>query len=247
MSKMNELSQQQVATTSAQPPALPTDVAAELELFRKAARANTKAFLMGSALLFKKGAWLLGSDKTKIPDGTKYIALMNLASEGYLRWNEDKTATHRDVGKIAEGWVLPDKETLPDRDPEKWPIGLNGRKEDPWRRCCYLPLVTLDGETIATFATNTSTGVSAFWKFVERYAWLGRKHLGKFPVIQIEASGYEDKRYGWVDTPSFKIVDWTSRPDVQKLIGEDGGGDSVDVAKAEPPLRDDMDDEIPWL
>ena len=55
------------------------DCLAELERFRQAARAHTKAFLMGSTLLFKKGAWVLGTDKIEIPNGTRYVALMSLA------------------------------------------------------------------------------------------------------------------------------------------------------------------------
>jgi hypothetical protein len=221
---------------------------AEIERVRQAARANTKAFLMGSALLFKKGEWFLGSDKIKVPDGTPYVALMSLASIGYLRWNEDKTASHRDVGKIAEGWKLPDKETLPDRDPEKWPIGLSGKKEDPWRECCYLPLVTPDGETIATFATNTPTGVNAFWRFIDRYSWQARQHPGEDPIIELEAGGYPDRRYGWVDTPGFRIVGWIGRSAAQKLIGGgDGGGDNnAGAAEAAPLLKDDMGDDIPF-
>jgi hypothetical protein len=221
---------------------------AELERFRQAARANTKAFLMGSALLFKKGEWFLGSDKIKVPDGTRYVALMSLASHGYLRWNDDKTASHRDVGKIAEGHMLPDKGALPDRDPEKWHIGLSGKKEDPWRPCCYLPLVSLDGETIATFATNTPTGVNAFWRFIDRYSWLARQHPGEDPIVALEAGGYTDKRYGWVDTPGFKIVGWVGKSAGQALIGGGGGGDDSNdgAAEAAPLLKDEMDDEVPF-
>jgi hypothetical protein len=217
---------------------------AELDRFREAARANAKGFLMGSALLFKKGKWLLGRDKNEIADGTNWIALMNLASNGYLRWNADKTATHRDVGKISEGWVLPDRSTLPDRDPAVWPSALSGKCEDPWKECCYLPLVSPDGETMATFATNTPTGVNAFWRYIERYGWLAHRHPGADPIVALEAGGYNDRRYGWVDTPGFRIVGWVGRAAAQKLIGVDGGDDNN--AAAEPLLKDELSDEIPF-
>jgi hypothetical protein len=37
-----------------------------------------------------------------------------------------------------------------------------------------------------------------------------------FPVVVIGVSGYKHKKYGWVDTPAFKIVGWvpTSEFDV---------------------------------
>jgi len=248
MSRTHEvLSENQIATTS--PATVPAEWLDELERLRRAAAGNVKTFLMGHVLRFRKGDWIAGSEKTAVPDKTRYVALMSLACHGWLRWTEG-TATHVAVGKIAAGHELPKRETLPDRNPEKWPVGLSGKQEDPWRVACYLPLVSLDGETVVTFATSTPTGTSAFWKLVDRYAWLGRKHPGMFPIIEIEASGYNDKRFGWVDTPSFNIVDWTGRPDLPQLADhseDNDSGDSGDgAAVAEPTRANEMDDEIPF-
>jgi hypothetical protein len=239
--------QQEIAITT--PPTVPAELMDEYDRFRQAAAENTKTFLMGHVLKFKKGKWLCGAEKAEIADHTRFVALMNEACHGWLRWNADKTATHRDVGKIAEGWKLPDKDMLPDRDPEQWPIGLSGKKEDPWRTAIYLPLASLDGETVVTFATTTPTGANAFWKLASRYAWLGRKHPGQYPIVEIEASGYTDPRYDWVDVPSFKIIDWVGRPDLPQLTAggtDNGGGDSNTAAAAEPTLQDEMDDAIPF-
>jgi hypothetical protein len=83
----------------------------------------------------------------------------------------------------------------------------------------------------------------AFWKLIDRHAWLGRKHPGQYPIVEIQSSGYEDKRYGWIDTPAFKIVGWAGRPDLQQLGGSNGDGD--DAAEA-ADQHDDMDDEVPF-
>jgi hypothetical protein len=236
--------QQAVVTAPANVPAEWMD---ELERLRLAAAGNIKTFLMGHVLKFVKGKWLAGSEKTPVADHTRYVALMSEACHGWLKW-QDNVAVHVAVGKIASGHTLPDRSTLPDRDPEKWPIALSGKKEDPWHMACYLPLVSLDGNELLTFATSVPTGRNPFWKLIDRYAWLGCKHPGMYPIIEIEASGYPDKRFGWVDTPSFKIVDWTGRPDLPQLAdhSKDGGGSDDNAVATVQSLRTEMDDEIPF-
>jgi hypothetical protein len=221
----------------------PTGHQAELDRFRQAAVRNTRFTLMGQGLRFRKGDWLFGSDKQKIADGTRFTAIMGEARNGWIKWNADKTSTNI-VGKIADGFEPPPLETLDCRDEAQWPIGLDGKKQDPWRPVVYLPLVSMDGEQLLTFTSATKTGRPAFWKLVDRYAWAGRKHPGQYPIIEIQATGYQDKRFGWIDTPSFKIVGWTDRPNVAQLTGDGDGGD--DTAAEATELRDEMEDEIPF-
>ena len=232
--------EQQVATTSS--PSLPAEYQAELDRFRHAAVQNTKFTLMGKGLRFRKGDWVFGSEKQKVEPGTRFVAIMDEACHGWIRWNADKTASH-DVGKIADGFEPRPREELGDCDEEEWPIGLSGKKEDPWRHVVYLPLVSMDGEDLLTFTSDTKTGTPAFWKLIDRYAWLGRKHPGKYPVIEIQTSGYESKQFGWIPTPAFKIVSWTDRPNVPQLTGgdDDGGDDDFGAAEAADPS-----DEIPF-
>ena len=109
--------ERQVAPTP--PPTTPAVYQAELERFRQAAIRNTKPSLMGQVLRFRKGEWLFGSEKQKIEAGTRFIAIMNEARHGWLKWNEDKTASHI-VGKIIECFELPPKETLDCRDESEW-------------------------------------------------------------------------------------------------------------------------------
>ena len=232
--------ERQVASTP--PPITPAVYQAELERFRQAAIRNTKPNLMGQVLRFRKGEWLFGSEKQKIEAGTRFVAIMNEARHGWLKWNEDKTASHI-VGKIVEGFKPPPRDSLDRRDESEWKIGLNVKKEDPWKEVVYLPLVSMGGEQLLTFSTTTKTGAPAFWKLIDRHAWLGRKHPGQYPIVEIQSSGYEDKRFGWIDTPAFKIVGWAGRPDLQQLIGSNGDGDAAAEAADQ---HDDMDDEVPF-
>src|SRR6476620_4851301 len=229
MNKLVEKRETERQVASTPPPITPAVYQAELERFRQAAIRNTKPNLMGQVLRFRKGEWLFGSEKQKIEAGTRFVAIMNEVRHGWLKWNEDKTASHI-VGKIVEGFKPPPRDSLDCCDESEWKIGLNGKKEDPWKEVVYLPLVSMGGEQLLTFSTTTKTGAPAFWKLIDRHAWLGRKHPGQYPIVEIQSSGYEDKRYGWIDTPAFKIVGWAGRPDLQQLIGSNGDGD--DAAEA---------------
>ena len=99
--------------------------------------------------------------------------------------------------------------------------------------------MAIDGTQLLTFSTTTKTGVPAFWKLIDRYQWLGRKHPGMYPIIEIQSGGYDDKRFGWVDVPEFEVVDWADRPTMQQLFG---GAAEVDNT----PQHDPMNDEIPF-
>ena len=262
MSKMNALSQtkstqigqkqtepkQEVVTVElAATPMTPDQRAeclAELERFRQAARPNLRGYLLGTLLRFKQtgqGDWIYG-DK-KLENGTRLIGLMSYASHGWLRWNPDKTAVHI-VGRISDGFVPPARAELDCRDEAEWPIGLSGKREEPWREVIYIPFLSLDGETLFTFAAATKTGRPIAWKFVDRFAWIGRKHPGQWPIVELQAGGFENSFGGWTPTPQFEIVGWTDRPDLTPLIGSDGTADDGGDAAAEPSLRDEMDDEI---
>jgi hypothetical protein len=239
---------QQVATASPAQAQVPAEYVDELEKFRKAALPNLRGYLLGTLLRFKqtgKGEWIYG-DK-KLDNGTQLVALMNYASHGWLKW-ENKVATHV-VGRISDGFVPPPRSELDCQDEATWPIGLSGKKEDPWKEVVYVPFVSLDGETLFTFATTTKTGRPVVWKFVDRYAWIGRKHPGQYPIVELQANGFENSFGGWTPTPQFEIVGWTDRPDIEQLTAGDGdGGSDGDSAggATEPPLRDDMDDSIPF-
>jgi hypothetical protein len=235
MSKMNALSQ---AT-----PNVPAEYIEEQEHFKTALARHARPSLFGRLLRFKKGKWVYGDAKDELPEGTQLVAIMAEARIGWIKWARDAdgkaTPTHI-VGRIVDGFEVPDRDTLDCHDQSEWKVGLSGKPEDPWRRVCYLPLVSPDGEQLLTFSTSTNTGINSFWRLVDNYHWLSRRHPGQFPVVEIFTDGYDDKRWGWIDTPGFKIVAWHGRPDLQQLTG---GEQTTD----EPSLKDDMEgDEIPW-
>jgi hypothetical protein len=242
--QQGEQKKQQV-TTVASPSAVPEGWLEELARFQKAVARNAgQASFFGKMMRFRKGDWVRGQDKEQVPDRSRWIAIMSEARHGWITWTtvttedgDTKRVPVHVIGKISEGYEPPPRESLGDMDKTQWRIGLNGKLEDPWKKVAYLPLLSLDGETVMTFTTDTPTGLPRFWRLIDKYQWLGRGHVGQDPVIELRASGYEDRRYGWVDTPDFSIVDWVDRPDPARLLGhagEDSEGDGFD----EPPPHD---------
>jgi hypothetical protein len=224
---------------------VPAEYQAELDRFRQAAVRNIKPVLMGQVLRFRKGDWVFGGEKKKIAAGTRFIGIMNEARHGWIKWNADKTAVHI-VGRIVDNFTPPPLEELDCRDKSTWKPGLNGELQDPWQPVCYLPLASLDLAQLLTFSTMTRTGRPSFWALMDRYQWLARKHAGKYPIIEIQNGGYEDKRFGWVDVPKFEIVDWTGRPDLQQLTGGSYREEPNEPAADEAAPDNDLDDEIPF-
>jgi hypothetical protein len=250
---LSEEKKQQVTTASPSTvPEVPEDWLAELQRFREAvAYSGRPSVFFGRLFKFKKGDWVfLGGEKEKIPDRSRWIAIMAEARHGWRKFvevtTEDgdiKRVPEYRVGKISEGYEpLPrEDEDLGDLDKAKWKIGLDGKPEDPWKRVAYLPLLSLDGEKVVTFLTDTKTGLPRFYALIDRYAWIGRQHLGQYPIIELRASGYDDKRFAWVHTPDFEIVGWVGRPDPARLLGHAGdgsGGGGGDDGSVEPPPYD---------
>jgi len=247
MSKIEKLAEQQNAVAVA-PVQLPAGWQEEMDAFRQAVARWGRPSFFGRILRFRKGEWLLGTEKEKVPDRTRFIAVMSEVRHGWLKFlvtvdedgNEKKTPVHI-VGKVVDGFVVPDRETLDERDRTKWKIGLNGKPEDPWKSVIYMPMVSPDGEMIITFTTSTPTGLSRAWGLIDRYQWIGRKYPGQDPIIELQASSYHDKRYGPVAVPDFKIVGWTKRTDPAALLAP--GGSSSSTEEPPPWDGDDLGDD----
>jgi hypothetical protein len=242
MSRMNEITSKEPVVE----PQLPAKIEGETAAFMRAIASGSRVTLLGTLLLFKKGAWEKGENREKLEEGTRAIALMNEARHGYVFWpnNEKPVYLGGKIGKLSEGFEVPDRQTLGNLDKERWPIGLSGQREDPWRHSIFLPMqLVSDDEVILTFISNSEGGRSAFYYLAKRYAWLGRKHIGQYPVLKLGVEEYIHKKYGKQTKPRLEIDGWAGRPDVSLV---DDLGDGGEVETELPPRRDDLSDDIPF-
>lgn len=225
-------------------PVTPEEMRAELARLHQAAVTNGRATFRGDFLKFVKGKWGAGFGENRkwVPDGSRWVALLNEAGWGWRKFertlDEDGHEVTKPVyrcGRISENFVLPPREELGDMDRSLWRISmLTKQLEDPWKEVCILPLMSLDGETVVTFITDAPTARDRFWFFIEQASRLGTRHLGEDPVIALKAGGFTSRKTGfWVDVPEFELTgQWTSRRD-PALIGH--GADKGSGAEQEPP------------
>jgi hypothetical protein len=106
----------------------------------------------------KQGEFAL-SDVDTVPDGTKCIAHCDAIELGWIKWQDGKPVD-RKVGLVADKFVPPTKDQLPDRDETQWEVQDDGTRRDPWAFQMSVPLTRLDagGETYC-FATGSKGGL----------------------------------------------------------------------------------------
>jgi len=140
------------------------------------------------------------------------VALVDETLAGFIRFNGDGQLPDRVQGQPYKGWRKPKRETLGDNDPAQWPIGpLSGKAEDPWIEQANLVLVDPTTRAFFTFATTSKTGLSGVGALLQHYNRMLKHDADSYPIVKLAPSGYEDKRYGWVNKPVFAIIGCTPK------------------------------------
>ena len=101
-------------------------------------------------------------DGTEIAPGGEYVCPFAQTHRGFIRFNgEGMEPTEIMVG-LAEERPPPAREELGDNDPEAWPVGLSGQREDPQKPQWFLPLQSCDaGQEMLIFVARNATGINA--------------------------------------------------------------------------------------
>jgi hypothetical protein len=191
--------------------------------------------LVGRPIKFngKNGKWLFGDTDEEIDPNTDFIALCDEILIGWIKFNGKGELPTRIQGLLFDGFIMPPQNTLPDRDPSKWELGLDGEPADPWQHQMCLILQSPGTHELATFATTSPTGRRAVGNLLRHYDRLRRKDDDHYPVVRLRVSGYnhKDERVGWVHVPVFAVV---------------GKAPKTSAAIPDTSRRGDMDDEIPF-
>jgi hypothetical protein len=142
----------------------------------------------------------------------EFIVAVDETLAGFIRFNGDGQLPDRVQGQPYKGWRKPKRETLGDNDPAQWPIGpLSGKAEDPWKEQANLVLVDPTTRAFFTFATTSKTGLSGVGALLQHYNRMLKHDADSYPIVELAPSGYEDKRYGWVNKPVFAIIGRTPK------------------------------------
>jgi hypothetical protein len=157
---------------------------------------------LGDLLKFNKGDYVIGRDQEECQE-KELVALMPGLMHGYIRW-EDSSPVQHEMGLLAEGYVLPERNTLGYLDKEQW----ENPERDPWQESFYLPVITVNAETVYTFTTSSDGGRRhAILPLCGDYGNHIRHHPDELPVFGLEQSGYQhsDPSVGWVKYPLFPV------------------------------------------
>jgi hypothetical protein len=173
-----------------------------------------------------------------MPAGAKFIAVLDETQKGWIKFDRDGGPPVTHMVRIAEETMLKEREELGDCDPAQWPIGLSGHPEDPWQLQYVVPLQSPDdggGEPFALVA-RSKTAMNAVGNLLGRWRWHHKRKLGGYPVIEIKAGTYHNKKFNVTKPkPIFQMTgEWVNR---------DG---APLTPTQQPKLSDEMNDDVPF-
>jgi hypothetical protein len=166
----------------------------------------------GELLKFSKGDYVAGQNNREIPVGTRFVANMDGVEVGWVRW-EDGSPVEVRMGPVAEYFKPARRADLGDDDRALWAADENGHPRDPWQFTNNLVLASVDDAELFTFATSSKGGLGAIGELCKAYGAEMHQHPNEWPVIELEVGSYahNNKAYGRIKFPIFKIVDWTPK------------------------------------
>jgi hypothetical protein len=178
------------------------------------------ASIVGRLVKFsKEGQFVTSDDGEPISDVAEFVALADQTLIGWLKFNEN-APPDRAMGLLYDNFIMPPRATLGDTDESKWPIGLSGKPDDPWKHQIYLVLQNTETTELFTFVTSSTTGRRSVGNLLRHYDRMLRMNPGELPVVRLKPSGFQhrDERVGWVATPAFAVVvraprDSAAKPD----------------------------------
>jgi hypothetical protein len=150
-------------------------------------------------------------DDVEVAAGSRFIACLDQAQKGYIRFNEGAPPTLAMV-RIGEDAEVPQREELGDNDPSQWLISeLNGLPDDPRKLQTLFPLVSCDdsGE-IYGYVARGPVALNAASDLLGRYRWHPKRQRGLLPIVEIGSGTYVSKKFGPRPKPILKIVGWVN-------------------------------------
>lgn len=194
----------------------------QADLFEGYGNAATARSITGTLLRFSKGDYLAGQDGVDIPIGTRFVAIMNSLTVGWVRW-ENNAPTEQRMGFVVEGFQPERRNDLGDQDKDHWEIDEKGQPRDPWQFTNYLILHDAKSGEVYTFATASKGGLGCVGELSKEYGKAIRQKPDQYPIVELDVGSYQhrDRSLGRIKFPIFKVVDWVTKD------GSPGNGSSL--------------------
>jgi hypothetical protein len=168
--------------------------------------ANEKQAVGVEHIRFVKTDFFSGDVKVT---GNEYLAHVSQLLRGYVKFDNGGVVERR-LGKVADGFVMPQRSELGDLDESQWEKDADGKPRDPWVERWILPLEHLETGDLALFGTGGVGGIDALRKLCGS---CGRNPRRGSPIIKLVPSSYKHKTRGRVGIPDLKIVGWEPPPE----------------------------------
>jgi hypothetical protein len=188
--------------------------------------------IIGSLLKFHQSFdWITGLDNDAVPLGTQLVAVMPALQVGFVKWVDNQPADQV-MGAPAEGFRLPDRNTLGDNDETEWPADGKGEPRDPWQETAYLPMVDVKSKEVFTYSTGSWGGRAAIGGLMKDYALRARQKPNDLPIVELGAGSKKsrDPTIGRYKIPTLKIVGWTDAKPALVLLDRPVEPEGVDTA-----------------
>jgi hypothetical protein len=177
-------------------------------VFEHFADASGTQTILGTLLKFTKGDYLIGRDGEDCLD-KELVAVLPGMVHGYIRWEDSRPVEHW-MGPLIDGFVPPERATLGYNDKSKWPL-RDGKPRDPIQPGLYLPMVSVNGDSVYTFTTGSDGGRRhGVGPLCREYGARIRQHPDELPVVRLEQDSYlhSDRTIGRVKYPLLPIARW---------------------------------------
>jgi hypothetical protein len=187
--------------------------------FALAAAHAHSSTIVGERLRFSKGRFLIGrGDGEPLPAGATFE--VHDVQAAWVKFIDGRIVDQR------VGYPMPARDELDDIDEAAWPIGPDGKPQDPWSNQRYLYLIDPESGRELTFVTSSVYGRAAVETLASQIAIKRRSAPGAIAVVRPEAGYKPSRSYGAIPAPKFPIVVWSGME--------------------EPASNGDLDDEIPF-
>jgi hypothetical protein len=206
---------------------LPTNVEDEAANILSTTRSHEKL------LKFVKGKYKVMDDE--VSPGREFIAHANQLTTGWIKF-VGNVVTDRRMGRLADGFVPPERDELDDVDQSQWEM-KDGELRDPWTLQFLLPFEDPETGEVYIFTTSSIGGRIATEALAREWAKrIGRTKSRAMPIIKLGVSQMKTKKYGEVARPHFEVVGWDDAPVIVSAMRT--ANEVPDVPDLDPPPHD---------
>lgn len=204
--------------------------------------------IAGDLLLFAKGKYTRGQDKTLVPAGTRFRPNPWEFWWGWQKY-ENRRVTGLRLCRVTEGQP-PSRNDLGDLDEAMW----EDPARDPWAENRRFVALDENGGLV-TFSANSAGGRKACHDLLKAF-FQDVLHEGQWPVVSLGVGYFTSPEYGQIAKPAFNIVAWDepwAEPSGDLLAlqaATNGTAKAIEAPKADKTFEarsiTDLDDEIPF-